>query len=170
MPRAIWIVSLVCAVVLSATTSGCTRSLRPAVDDPPVPVDGRGAGAVEGAPDAGGKDGAESVIDLLDSEMITIDAPAPGARVTSPVLITGIVELQPGRLPAAQVLSRGADGGLTRRGNGPIPVDDDGRFEALIEYYIDTASTGSVEVVIVDPTSGAVTERERIVVELEAAP
>ncbi len=160
--------AIIAAAVVIGSAVGCTRSLRPEVDDglsgdeamtAPAPVN----------PDAESTIAAGSEVQTIDSELITIDAPAPGSSIGSPAVLAGHIDLQPGRLPAAQVLSRSPDGELTRRGNGPIPVDDDGRFEVSIDYFLEVAGPGAVEVVIVDPATGAVTERERMIVELAAA-
>lgn len=160
-----------CLVVLAAVAiSGCSRSLRPA--DDADPIDGLAtpeSGQIQSPePDATIAAGAE--VESIDSAAITIDSPAASAEVSSPALITGRIDLEPGRLPVAQVLSWSAEGELIRRGNGPIAVDDGGAFEVSIDYVLETAGTGAVEVVIVDPVSGTVTDRERMVVELLAAP
>lgn len=162
-----WLVTALVLVLASAV--GCTRSLRPedaatgpGAEEPPTSVP---VGATAPFPVPAGPD-----VEIIDSGVITIDSPASDSSVGSPVTISGQIDLEAGRLPAAQVLSRGPDGDLTRRGNGPIPVDDDGSFEVAIDYNLDVAGPGAIEVVIVNPVTGAVTERERIIVELEAAP
>ena len=163
---------LLMVLIVGAGSMGCTRSLRPGVDDTSSTQDEVSSAENEGSSGDPGQSGAADAetAETLDSDLITIEAPLSGAPVTSPVRIVGQLDLAPGRLPAAQVLSREADGTFTRRGNGPIPVDDDGRFEATIEYVLDTAGRGAVEVVIVDPASGSVTDRERIIVDLDATP
>jgi hypothetical protein len=159
-----------CAICLAAlAVSGCTRSLRPA--DDAEPADGPAPEVdLSATPAADATIAAGAEVESIDSAAITIDAPAVGAGVASPAVIAGRIDLEAGRLPVAQVLSWGPQGELIRRGNGPIAVDDDGAFEVSIDYVLEEAGPGAVEVVIVDPVSGTVTDRERMVVELQAAP
>lgn len=143
------------AVAVALLAAGCVRSRHPELrvasptDAPPA--------ATAAAPE----DGLGPVI----------AEPVDGAAATSPIRVAGHLGDTTGRVAVVQVLSLDADGQETRRGNALLaPSGEGGAYAADVPYTLDAAGRGIVEVVLVEPESGTVTERARVAVVLEPAP
>jgi len=148
-----------CAVALLLLAAGCVRSRHPELSrlaDAPTPIPLPPA-VSSGEQDAG--------IGLVIAE------PAAGTHVRSPIRLSGRLGSTSGRVAVVQVLSIDADGRETRRGNAMLqPEGADGGYAADLAYTLDAPGPGVVEVVLVEPETGTVTERARVEVVLDAAP
>jgi len=100
------------------------------------------------------------------SASITVTRPSSGVEVSSPIKVEGTVVLPSGRAVAAQVKSRDPDGELLWRGNGSLDADAAGYYEGEVAYVLEDAAPGIVEVLIIDPASGTVFERQEVEVSL----
>lgn len=142
--RALVTLSIIAALTLAA----CTRSSDEATPDDPAfaPASHTGPVAEVG---------------------IALEQPADGASVGSPVVVSGVAQVDPGRTMAAQVRSREADGSWRWLGNGALALEADGRFEGEVAYSLAGAAAGVLEVLVVDPASGTVLQRTEVEVDLE---
>jgi len=145
--------------VLALATAGCVRSRHPELARATPTV----AAAAEAPVAAVVPD--EAGLGLVLAE------PAEGATVSSPIRVAGTLGDTAGRLAVAQVLSLDEAGREARRGNALLdPIDPDGTYAADVAYTLDVGDQGIVEVVLVEPETGTVTERARVAVVLQAAP
>ena len=141
--------SSVCLALLVVLLAACTRA-RPAL--PPS------ATALPLAPSP-----------AAVGSLLAIEAPSPGALVASPVSVSGKVSESAGRTLAVVVYRTGPGGALEWCGNGPLALDD-GTFSGTVDYTLAAPAQGVVEVMLVDPTGGAVIARQSVPVALAPAP
>lgn len=161
---------VVLAVALAA--AGCTRPRRGGLlPMAPTPA-GRTVTTIPAAPDAAfatqsGAAAAAPSPTVDAAPHLQIDMPAAGARLTSPVRVSGVVQHEDGLLYVAQVVVRGAK--PEQRGNARLTLRETGAFSIDVPYTLDAPAEGTVEVSAVDPVSGTVAETVRVTVQLAAA-
>ena len=144
-------------VALAVLAAGCVRSRHPELS---------GASPAESPPVAA------TAPPPRDEGIGTVVAePSEGSVVASPIRVAGRLGDTTGRVAVVQILSVDGDGLETRRGNGLLaPTGTDGAYAIDVSYTLELAGPGIVEVVLVEPETGTVTERARVAVALEAAP
>jgi len=140
-------------VVVALFAAACTRPR--AVPTPPMPPGALGAGPT-----------------VAVASEIRIEAPQAGQAVSSPVGVAGrVAGLAPGRQVAAQVRAADAGGGLRWLGNSLMQVDaGSGTFSGRVDYALEAPGAGLVEVMVIDPATGTVLDRQTIAVTLDAEP
>lgn len=101
---------------------------------------------------------------------ITVSAPAIGAAVSSPLAVAGSAELDPSTQTLVGMVFSVDEAGEHWRGNASIAVSPDGGFAGTIAYTTATAGPGIVQLAVIDGAAGTVMARQRVDVQLAAAP
>lgn len=145
-------VGVICLVLILA---GCTRAR-------PFPTGVTPATALPSPVAAVAAPEPTAVVQLVE--------PTAGITVTSPIRLSGVAQLAPGRALAAQVFSRSPDGGLRWRGNTRLDVGSDGRFSGVVTYTLPIASPGLLELAVIDVANGRVVDRQASEIALTSTP
>lgn len=107
---------------------------------------------------------------LSSSAAITVSAPASGATVASPLAVAGTARLDPATQTLVGMVFSVDPSGERWRGNASIPVRSDGSFAGSIAYTTEAAGDGIVQLAVIDGAAGTVMTRQRVNVQLAAAP
>lgn len=107
---------------------------------------------------------------VLSSAAITVSAPTAGAEVASPLSVAGTARLDPDTQTLVGMVFSVDPSGERWRGNASIPVRSDGSFAGSIAYTAEAPGQGIVQLAVIDGAAGTVMARQRVNVQLSAAP
>ncbi len=107
---------------------------------------------------------------VLTVPAIVVAAPAAGAVVASPLTVAGTASLDSATQTLVGMVFSVDETGEHWRGNASIAVQPDGRFAGNIVYTAATAGPGIVQLAVIDGAAGTVMARQRVDVQLAAAP